>query len=265
MLKICVICNDHKDINMFVQELTDVLDQDSRIRYKTKKDFHDLGFVNGRLCFMKICKMVDGEDIVKINFIKYDYAFDGRLRNNVYIFGYGAGANLNYGTLTNEFNKNHIKEFIRSSPLLYTIRNYIKLQKLEASTIKPQKLKASTVKLQKLEAITYDRCSLYPSAETVKYCEADVVLCDEMHMYNEVVSKLSTKIDLKRNIKNVLFKDPATIVFWNDGTKTVVKADNEPYDPEKGLAMAISKKVLGNNGSYYKEFKKWLPKEEENK
>lgn len=70
---------------------------------------------------------------------------------------------------------------------------------------------------------------------------------------------------LKHMIKKVIFNDPATIVLWNDGTKTVVKADNEPYDPEKGLAMAISKKVLGNNGSYYKEFKKWLPKEEENK
>ena len=60
-------------------------------------------------------------------------------------------------------------------------------------------------------------------------------------------------------IDNVIFNDPATIVFWNDGTKTVVKADNEPFDPEKGLAMAISKKVLGNQGNYYETFKKWLP------
>ena len=65
------------------------------------------------------------------------------------------------------------------------------------------------------------------------------------------------------SIKNVIFNDPATIVFWNDGTKTVVKAENEPFDPEKGLAMAIAKKALGNKGNYYNEFKKWLPKEEE--
>ena len=64
------------------------------------------------------------------------------------------------------------------------------------------------------------------------------------------------------SIKNVIFNDPATIVFWNDGTKTVVKAENEPFDPEKGLAMAIAKKSLGNKGDYYNEFKKWLPKEE---
>ena len=61
------------------------------------------------------------------------------------------------------------------------------------------------------------------------------------------------------SIKNVIFNDPATIVFWNDGTKTVVKAENEPFDPEKGLAMAISKKVLGNKGDYYETFKKWMP------
>lgn len=61
-------------------------------------------------------------------------------------------------------------------------------------------------------------------------------------------------------IKKVIFNDPATIVFWNDGTKTVVKAHDEEFDPEKGLAMAISKKLLGNKGNYYNEFKKWLPK-----
>ena len=60
-------------------------------------------------------------------------------------------------------------------------------------------------------------------------------------------------------IKKVIFNDPATIVIWADGTKTVVKCDCELYDPEKGLAMAISKKALGNNGNYYETFKKWVP------
>lgn len=64
------------------------------------------------------------------------------------------------------------------------------------------------------------------------------------------------------SIKNVIFNDPATIIFWSDGTKTVVKAENESFDPEKGLAMAIAKKSLGNKSNYYNEFKKWLPKEE---
>lgn len=63
-------------------------------------------------------------------------------------------------------------------------------------------------------------------------------------------------------IQNVIFNDPATIVFWSDGTKTVVKCqENEVFDPEKGLAMAISKKFFGNKGNYCNEFKKWIPEE----
>lgn len=59
-------------------------------------------------------------------------------------------------------------------------------------------------------------------------------------------------------IKNVIFNPPATIVFWADGTKTVVKTqEGDDFDPEKGLAMAISKKALGNQGNYYNQFKKW--------
>ena len=64
-------------------------------------------------------------------------------------------------------------------------------------------------------------------------------------------------------IKNVIFNDPATIVFWEDGTKTVVKCqDGDEFDPEKGLAMAIVKKAYGNTGGYCNKMKKWLPKEE---
>ena len=62
-------------------------------------------------------------------------------------------------------------------------------------------------------------------------------------------------------IKSVIYSDPATIVFWEDGTKTVVKCKNEKFDPEKGFAMAFSKKMLGNRGNYYNIFKKWLPEE----
>ena len=60
-------------------------------------------------------------------------------------------------------------------------------------------------------------------------------------------------------IKNVIFNDPATIVIWADGTKTVVQCqEGDIYDPEKGLAMAISKKIMGNKRDYYHTFKHWL-------
>lgn len=64
-------------------------------------------------------------------------------------------------------------------------------------------------------------------------------------------------------IKKVIFNDPVTVVLWEDGAKTIVKAgENDIYDPEKGLAMAIAKKALGNKGNYYEVFKKWLPEKD---
>lgn len=66
-------------------------------------------------------------------------------------------------------------------------------------------------------------------------------------------------------IEKVIFHEPATIVYWADGTKTVVKAENEDFDPEKGLAMAITKKVFGNKGSYFNQIRKWTEKYYEDK
>lgn len=62
----------------------------------------------------------------------------------------------------------------------------------------------------------------------------------------------------KLQIKDVILNPPATIVFWSDGSKTVVKAENEIYDPEKGLAMALAKRALGNQGNYFETFKKYV-------
>lgn len=90
-----------------------------------------------------------------------------------------------------------------------------------------------------------------------EYIDTDIA------MTKQLVNSVYGRNALKGGIKNVIFNDPATIVFWNDGSKTVVKAqDGDEFDPEKGLAMAISKKILGNKGNYYKTFEKWLPKEE---
>ena len=65
-------------------------------------------------------------------------------------------------------------------------------------------------------------------------------------------------------IKDVKFNGPATIVFWQDGTKTVVKcSEGDTFDQEKGLAMAMIKKMNGNDNTYHKIFKKWCKEEEE--
>lgn len=69
---------------------------------------------------------------------------------------------------------------------------------------------------------------------------------------------------IKNGIENVIYNGPATIVFWKDGTKTVVKCcKGDTFNQEKGLAMAIIKRLCGNDNSYHKIFKEWTIEEEE--
>lgn len=70
-------------------------------------------------------------------------------------------------------------------------------------------------------------------------------------------------------IKQVIFNGPATIVYWKDGCKTIVKCqEGAANDPEKGLAMAVARHyfcdILGMS-RYDGIFKKYLPKETKEK
>lgn len=57
----------------------------------------------------------------------------------------------------------------------------------------------------------------------------------------------TTKVD------RIVFNDPATIVFWKDGTKTIVKcSDNEDFNPYFGFCAAVAKRVFGNNSQVRK-------------
>ena len=118
-----------------------------------------------------------------------------------------------------------------------------------------------------LEARTPKRTSIKEEINSI-YGTASI---DEMHNYCSADAKfvevfyrrLTEQYRSKENnnmlkIKNVIFSNPATIVFWEDGTKTVVKCQDEEFDPEKGLAMAISRKALGNERDYYDHFKRYI-------
>ena len=87
----------------------------------------------------------------------------------------------------------------------------------------------------------------------------------KLDIYNDSIEEIFGVKTVKPNkftIKKVIFNKPATIVFWADGTKTVVKcADFDSWDPEKGLAMAICKRVYGEE--FHKVFKDFMPEEDE--
>ena len=49
------------------------------------------------------------------------------------------------------------------------------------------------------------------------------------------------------DVDRIIFNPPATIVFWDDGTKTVVKCmEDQPYEKYAGFAMACMKKMFGS-------------------
>ena len=65
-------------------------------------------------------------------------------------------------------------------------------------------------------------------------------------------------------ISRVIFNDPATIILWSDGTRTIAKTyGDDAFDPEKGFAVACAKKLLGGGNVFRMEFAKWTPVDKE--
>ena len=66
----------------------------------------------------------------------------------------------------------------------------------------------------------------------------------------------------RNKVKDVIFNPPATVVLWEDGSKTLVKVrEGDVYDPEIGLAMAFSKRLLGDD--FHAIFRTYLKKYDE--
>ena len=56
--------------------------------------------------------------------------------------------------------------------------------------------------------------------------------------------------------QQVIFNNKATVVFWNDGTKTVVNCDkDDEFQEEFGFAMACMKKLFGSRSNFKAQFK----------
>ena len=70
-------------------------------------------------------------------------------------------------------------------------------------------------------------------------------------------SMKSPELKMLPEIEKVIFNDPATVVIWSDGTKTIVKTrqkgrKKDKFSKEYGLAMAIAKKYCGNRCRFMK-------------
>lgn len=156
--------------------------------------------------------------------------------------------------------KNYIKchcdcddVFVSYDPMIRTIEIVIRKRSYSAKT---QIYKRECDDPDTLKTVLDSFIREFDRGPKTTYVPDDRVLWPKINPWLNDATKNVAKKNLE--IKNVCFNDPLTVVIWSDGTKTFVKAHNEQYDPEKGLAMAIAKKFLGNKYDYHEQFEKWL-------
>lgn len=98
------------------------------------------------------------------------------------------------------------------------------------------------------------------------------ITCDNRNFYKEIVNTFYGRINSKEEtmkkvnyaVKKIIYNPPATIVFWEDGSKTVVKCSQyDEYDPYFGFLAALAKKVYGNPSRVRKIVDKWAPEDKE--
>lgn len=84
--------------------------------------------------------------------------------------------------------------------------------------------------------------------DAIRYCYNDILSVEKYK------ASIELRVDIPGMIDRVIFNDPATIILWKDGSKTVVKrSDDDVWDPEKGFCMAVIKKLYGHT-SFIKRF-----------
>ena len=98
------------------------------------------------------------------------------------------------------------------------------------------------------------RINLTISSEDLK----NLCCCDDSKIVNHVYRPYN-----KYEPKQIIYNNPATIVFWKDGTKTVVKkAKGEKYNEYNAFCAALAKKIFGNNSKLTKVVKSGIHQNE---
>lgn len=97
--------------------------------------------------------------------------------------------------------------------------------------------------------------------KTVSTEKAARIIADEFRAINEETHRRMYNIYAKNvvaTIDHVVFNGPATIIFWQDGSKTVLKChEGDEYSAVTGFALCMLKGILGNQG-YHDLCEHWL-------
>lgn len=77
------------------------------------------------------------------------------------------------------------------------------------------------------------------------------------YYYNTNKLNVSIKLEERSIIKKIILNGPATIFFWKDGSKTVVKCmEGDKYDLYTAFCIAFTKKLIGSNSKIKSTLKK---------
>lgn len=161
-----------------------------------------------------------------------------------------------------------------------------------------EKLEIKQVKDFDVDTAWHEYLNATEMAQFCEYCKRDVGICKEMAEFNASIKDSNSTQEKEANNKEeknmgpkdttfsefcrriywgtitpvkperVLIQGTATIIWWSDGTKTVVKCQKgDKMDPEKGIAMCVMKKFMGTNETHsnYLDFAKPAIKEYEAK
>lgn len=96
-----------------------------------------------------------------------------------------------------------------------------------------------------LKKIGYDKASEFISTITKPKKEEEIMGPDKLDLDFKIYYAPELSIP---GVERIKFNGPATIIFWKDGTKTVVKCqEGDEYDSEKGVLFCVLKKLIGLN------------------
>lgn len=94
---------------------------------------------------------------------------------------------------------------------------------------------------------------IWNSGSTLPYSDANTIAVTGTPKHSSHSSKEQKRKEAIPKVKRIIFNPPATIVLWEDGTKTVVKCmENEPYSEYYGFLCALGKKIFGSNSKIIK-------------
>lgn len=106
--------------------------------------------------------------------------------------------------------------------------------------------KVTAVRINQIDMrATYELVSDKTHATLHNVQEGDITLVKRPAQKKEKLT-----MDNRYKVKKILYNGPATIVYWADGEKTVVKCmDTDTFDPMAGFCAALAKRVYGSTGA----------------